>query len=54
MTKPFERIDRAFFKTKEEPKKPSKAIEPFEYFVDFDEPDFSEPRLTDKDLYDEE
>lgn len=38
----------------EEPKKPSKVIEPFEYFVDFDEPDFSEPRLTDKDLYDEE
>ena len=31
----------------------TKAVEPFEYFVDFDEPDLSEPRLTDKDLYDE-
>lgn len=28
--------------------------EPFEYFVDFDEPDMSQPKLTDKDLYDEE
>lgn len=25
--------------------------EPFEYFVDFDEPDMSQPRLTDEDLY---
>ena len=29
----------------EEPK------EPFEFFVDFDEPDMSEPRLSDDDLY---
>lgn len=28
--------------------------EPFEYFVDFEEPDMSQPKLTDKDLYDEE
>jgi hypothetical protein len=28
--------------------------EPFEYFVDFDEPDLSQPKLTDKDLYDED
>ena len=26
----------------------------FEYFVDFDEPDMSEPRITDKELYGEE
>lgn len=25
--------------------------EPFDFFVDFDEPDMSEPRLTDDDLY---
>ena len=28
-----------------------KPIEPFEFFVDFDEPDMSEPRLSDDDLY---
>ena len=27
------------------------AGEPFEYFVDFDEPDMSQPKLTDEDLY---
>jgi hypothetical protein len=27
------------------------AGEPFEYFVDFDEPDMSQPKLTDQDLY---
>ena len=27
------------------------AGEPFEYFVDFEEPDMSQPRLTDEDLY---
>lgn len=27
------------------------AGEPFEYFVDFDEPDMSQPKLTDDDLY---
>lgn len=26
----------------------------FEYFVDFDEPDLSEPKLTDEDIYPEE
>jgi hypothetical protein len=26
--------------------------EPFEYFVDFDEPDMTQPKLTDADLYD--
>lgn len=31
--------------TKREP------IEPFEFFVDFEEPDMSEPRLSDEDLY---
>jgi hypothetical protein len=30
------------------------AGEPFEYFVDFDEPDMTQPKLTDKDLYEEE
>ena len=33
---------------------PTKDVDAFEYFVDFDEPDMSEPRLTDKDLYDED
>ena len=27
------------------------AGEPFEYFVDFDEPDMTQPKLTDADLY---
>lgn len=27
------------------------AGEPFEYFVDFDEPDMSQPKLTDEDIY---
>ena len=27
------------------------AGEPFEYFVDFDEPDLTQPKLTDADLY---
>ena len=35
-------------------KTPAKDFEAFEYFTDFDEPDLSAPRLTDKDLYDEE
>lgn len=30
-----------------------KVNEPFEYFVDFDEPDMTQPKLTDKDLYNE-
>lgn len=32
----------------------SRVNEPFEYFVDFEEPDMSQPKLTDKDLYDQE
>jgi hypothetical protein len=36
-----------------EEKTPAKEVDTFEYFVDFDEPDLSEPRITDKDLYDE-
>ena len=28
-----------------------KDIEEFEYFVDFDEPDLTQPKLTDDDLY---
>ena len=28
--------------------------EPFEYFVDFDEPDMTQPKLTDKELYNED
>lgn len=32
----------------------AKVNEPFEYFVDFDEPDMTRPRLTDKDLYNED
>ena len=35
-------------------KEVAEVNEPFEYFVDFDEPDMSQPKLTDKDLYDEE
>ena len=34
-------------------KAPEAEVEPFEYFVDFDEPDMSEPKLTDKDIYGE-
>ena len=30
---------------------PVQVGEPFEYFVDFDEPDLSQPKLTDDDLY---
>lgn len=30
---------------------PAPVGEPFEYFVDFDEPDLSQPKLTDDDLY---
>jgi hypothetical protein len=37
-----------------EEKTPAKEVDAFEYFVDFDEPDMSEPRITDKDLYDED
>lgn len=29
-------------------------IEEFEYFCDFDEPDLSQPKLTDKELYNED
>jgi hypothetical protein len=32
----------------------ARVNEPFEYFVDFEEPDMSQPKLTDKDLYDQE
>lgn len=36
-----------------EEKTPAKEVDTFEYFVDFDEPDMSEPKLTDKDIYGE-
>ena len=36
----------------DEPKADSDSV--VDFFVDFDEPDLSEPRLTDKDLYDED
>ena len=32
-------------------KKAPEDAEPFEFFVDFDEPDWSQPRLTDDELY---
>lgn len=32
----------------------SRVNEPFEYFVDFDEPDMTQPKLTDKDIYNED
>lgn len=35
-------------------KKVAEINEPFEYFVDFDEPDMTQPKLTDKDLYNED
>lgn len=35
-------------------KKVAEVSEPFEYFVDFDEPDMTQPKLTDKDLYNED
>ena len=31
--------------------KPNSNEEPFEYFVDFDEPDMTQPKLTDDDIY---
>lgn len=40
---PDEEVDSEIEEDKEE----------FEYFVDFDEPDMSQPRITDKDLYNE-
>lgn len=36
---------------KDENKKESEVAEPFEYFVDFDEPDLTQPKLTDDELY---
>lgn len=36
------------------PKKTTEGSEPFEFFVDFDEPDWSQPRLTDEELYGDE
>ena len=35
-------------------KKVAEVNEPFEYFVDFDEPDMTQPKLTDKELYNED
>lgn len=35
-------------------KKVAEVNEPFEYFVDFDEPDMTQPKLTDKDIYNED
>lgn len=35
-------------------KKVAEINEPFEYFVDFDEPDMTQPKLTDKDIYNED
>ena len=35
-------------------KEVAEVNEPFEYFVDFDEPDMTQPKLTDKDLYNED
>jgi hypothetical protein len=37
-----------------EEKTPAKEVDAFEYFVDFDEPDMSEPKITDRDIYGEE
>lgn len=36
---------------KDEKEKDSEETEPFEYFVDFDEPDLTQPKLTDDELY---
>lgn len=40
--------------TKQPSKKATEGSEPFEFFVDFDEPDWSQPRLTDEELYGDE
>lgn len=37
--------------SEESPEEAEKEVEKFEYFVDFDEPDMSQPKLTDADLY---
>lgn len=47
-SKDEDEIEDVEVEEKEEPKVES---EPFEYFVDFDEPDMSEPALTDDDIY---
>ena len=47
-----ETAPEAEFEAPETVTTPTKPVEePFEYFVDFDEPDMSQPRLTDSDLY---
>jgi hypothetical protein len=38
-------------KVTKNPEIKEKDIEEFEYFVDFDEPDLTQPKLTDDDLY---
>jgi hypothetical protein len=38
-------------KVAKNPEIKEKDIEEFEYFVDFDEPDLTQPKLTDDDLY---
>jgi hypothetical protein len=38
-------------KVTKNPETKEKDIEEFEYFVDFDEPDLTQPKLTDDDLY---
>ena len=43
----------SIFKAEPEEEKVEEDREEFEYFVDFDEPDMSQPKLTDKDLYNE-
>lgn len=53
---PVEEIDADAFttpisKATAEPEVGPGASEPFEFFVDFDEPDMSEPRVSDRDLY---
>lgn len=56
---PVEEIDADAFatpisKATTKPEVKPSASEPFEFFVDFDEPDMSEPRLSDNDLYGQE
>lgn len=41
-------------KAEQPSKKATEGSEPFEFFVDFDEPDWSQPRLTDEELYGDE
>ena len=48
-----EQVEEGKINSKPEVEK-DREIEEFEYFCDFDEPDLTQPKLTDKELYNED